>query len=152
MAFGWSRNRLLEAMAAQRELAGGSLRPGGVRHTSALGAPSPVPSQPAGDDPVAAFYALLSAYRKRTGRQFDPLSERRGQAGPGQSGPARTSLAHSPVQLLTGGDIGGGLIQRTTSGPRAGLLRQSYDLGDGRTAHVYYDEHGRRQVQVFRRP
>jgi hypothetical protein len=51
------------------------------------------------------------------------------------------------------GDQGNALeraLQTSTSGPRSGQSHETYELGDGRRAHVYYSPQGKRSVFVFR--
>jgi hypothetical protein len=83
-----------------------------------------------------------SKWRKRTGR-VDPLQALIGKTRPSLGG----TQGADPVTLLT---EGGNPFRQITHGANAGQTARTYKLGDGRTANVYFDEHGRRRVNVYR--
>lgn len=108
-----------------------------------LAAQQPQKGLPQQVDPAVALMQAYQAYRGAHGGQEDPLAARAAQV----QGPAK-GTGSGDVRLLTGAG-GADPFQTTMQGPRAGQTRQSYDLGDGRMAHVYYTPQGKRKVFVF---
>lgn len=108
-----------------------------------LAAQQPQKGLPQQVDPAVALMQAYQAYRGAHGGQEDPLAARAAQ------GPVKGQDAG--VHLLTGAG-GSEPFQTTAGGPRAGQTRQTYDLGDGRMAHVYYTPAGKRKVFVFAKP
>lgn len=141
-------------MSALEDLLGISKHPGQVHRPEsrlhplipkgAREAPPPViPPQPTGavgtTDPLVALQHAYAAWMQRTGRQQDPLAAQVGQKSfPGLAGP----LANDPIRMLSTG-------REITHGANAGQTAQTYDLGNGKTANVYYDPNGRRRVNVY---
>jgi hypothetical protein len=123
--------------------------PGAVHgSTDARVAPPPSnPSQPTGAAGTTnPGIALINAYQewlRRSGRSQDPLAARIGQkAQPGIGG----AMASDPIKLLT---QGGQPFHEVSHGENAGQFAQTYDLGNGQKANVYYDRGGRRRVNVY---
>lgn len=141
---GWLEEQLTGYQGAQNALMAAST---GGAQAPAQAAPGAAQAPPR--DPLAALIEGAMQWQKKHGR--DPLQQNLG--GIRFDGRRQTEQP-DPVRLLTQAGATGlnaaGSV--TTHGPRAGMAKQAYDLGDGRVAHVYFDEKGKRQVQVFRKP
>lgn len=121
----------------------------GAAHGSTDPRLAPPPSNPpqatgaAGTtDPAVALQHAYAMWLKLTGRSQDPLAARVGRQPP----PDQPGAAHTAVDLLR---FGGNPFRQITHGANAGLFAQTYSLGDGRTANVYYDPNGRRRVRAY---
>lgn len=135
---------LLEAskpgqMAPQRPGLAGSMDAGAVGPAAAGVATAP--QSPA----VLSLVEAYQKYLRRSGRSQDPLmdagklSDAPGGGGRFEERPAATLLKAA----------NGDAFSMTDHGPRAGQIKQAYELADGRKVHVYYDERGRRRSFVF---
>lgn len=113
----------------------------GAAHGAAqLPAPGSEDAAPAPADPAIALQHAFAAYLKQSGRTQDPLAARIGQQG------AHTGLGTpDPIKLL---QTAGQPFHQVTHGSNAGQMAQSYDLGNGKVANVYY-RNGKRQVRVY---
>lgn len=125
------------------------MAPTGLYWTDPREAPPPSnPPQPTGavgtTDPAIALVNAYQEYLRRSGHTQDPLAAQRGQA----SGPRAFGGAGQmdPVQLLK---FAGNPYRQISHGANAGQMAQTYDLGGGKRANVYYDENGRRRVNVY---
>lgn len=97
-------------------------------------------------DRTLALVQGYQKYLKRSGRQHDPITDALKLTPQGRG---MRAVEQAPGELETG--PGGQAFQVTQHGPRAGLVHQRYDLGDGLKANVYYDPAtGEREVVRFR--
>jgi hypothetical protein len=97
-------------------------------------------------DPRMALINAFQAYQRRAGHG-DHLDELARGHRDITGGIENRLSGRGAVRQVTDG----GPIQVQQVGDRAGQARQEYDLGDGRIAHVYFDENGKRSVRIFRR-
>lgn len=82
--------------------------------------------------------------------QQDPLLTR---AQTSQSAPGEINGTFSPVKLVHNAGATDPLEQVaaiSSHGPRQGLAHQTYDLGNGMRANVYYDANGHRKVFTYK--
>lgn len=113
----------------------------GAAHGPAqLPAPGAEDAQPAPADAGIALQHAFAEYLKRSGQTQDPLAAQVGQphGHPGLGTP-------DPIKLL---QYAGQPFRQITHGANAGQMAQSYDLGNGKIANVYY-RNGKRQVRVY---
>jgi hypothetical protein len=95
------------------------------------------PAQAPALTPVEQLQRAVALYRAQG--KTDPIRDRMPVLGP-KTG---FGAAHKPQYLGT---------NVTSTGARAGQARHDYALGDGRVAHVYFDDKGKRQVFVVGGP
>lgn len=121
----------------------------GAAHASTdprVAPPSSNPPQQTGvagsTNPGLALLQAYQAWQKRTGRKEDPLQALVGQ----RRRPLGSFGPNAPVALQ---GEGGNPFRTITHGENAGLTAQTYELGNGETANVYYDRNGRRRVNVY---
>ena len=94
-----------------------------------------------GNQTVQALVAAYQKYLRNSKRQQDPLfASLRGQQGAGRGLDQTQNLGGMPGAF------------RSTHGAMEGQIGQRYNLGGGRFANVYYDENGKRKVNVFTAP
>lgn len=126
--------RILQANQAAQS----SIGTGGVE------APPEVAAGPeaAAQDPMQAFLANALKYGKA-----DPLAARARQ-GLSMGGAA----GQQPVSLVRN-EAGAGALGKVAGvashGPREGHAHNTFDLGNGMKANVYYDAAGKRKVYVY---
>lgn len=82
-------------------------------------------------NPLQQLLQNAMRYQQRTGGA-DPLAKRGAKAFAAPDSKGLDALG-----------------QVSTHGAHAGEAHATYDLPDGRRAHVYYDDRGKRQVMVF---
>lgn len=140
---GWLEDQLGDYQQRQNALlaasTGGALAPD-------EGAPAGAAQAPA-RDPLQVLLQGAVKYQQQHGQ--DSLAAR---VGGGMLG-AAPGWGQGRVRLLQPGGTGlAAAGQVTQQGPRAGRAHQTYDLGNGFLANVYFDENGKRQVFKFRKP
>lgn len=104
--------------------------------------PAPAPAK----DPLAVLLQGAMRYERRRGR--DPLAAR----ADGMAAYDRGSQPSAAFEQAGAPGVRALMSGVTQSGPRAGQARNSFDLGNGWLANVYFDENGKRQVMKFRKP
>lgn len=102
------------------------------------------------DSPLAKYLTGSQAYSKRHGGHLGLLEQLAISGGRRRSSTSGLSGAASPVSAVA--DPSGAAV--STYGPdskRAGQQFTTFDLGDGRRAHVTYTPQGERKVFTFRK-
>jgi hypothetical protein len=153
-------NSLLSALA---QSTGGTLAPSGVQgqvtpgavQGAQLGKPGLAAEPSQAGDPLTNLingYQAWARLHGGAGEKYAGLAQSHRDVG---GGIENRLSGRSAVQQVTAPG-GAGLAQlarvNQSGNERQGRGFQTYDLGNGQVAHVYYDAKGRRQVVKFRRP